>query len=120
MTHGIGKNAKGTHVMCMVEKEDCFAIHFIKDYEELAAFCAARWPAFPEIWRIVLEALEKHIWHRGVCVTEGLRFFDVNLAESVVLPAVVSQPEFLGVLKDISGHLQTIAHREYSGEVVGS
>jgi len=119
MTHNIGKNAKGTHVMCLVDKDDFYTIHFVQNYEELTAFCAARFPDLPEVWRVVLKHLEEMVWHRGTCVSEGIRFLDVNLAESVVLPAVVSQPEILGVLGDIalslrsaSKHLEHISHKE--------
>src|SRR5690606_5637596 len=119
MTHNIGKNAKGTHVMCLVDKDDFYTIHFVQNYEELTAFCAARFPDLPEVWRVVLKLVEEMVGRRGTCVSGGIRFLVVNLAESVVLPAVVSQPEILGVLGDIalslrsaSKHLEHISHKE--------
>lgn len=117
MTHSIGKNAKGTHVMCMVETADCYKVFMLTCREELVALLQKRWPGLPEVQAAVLATIDNETWNNYRVYAQGLIFYDV-LCEGP--DTSVPCMDIVRSLERIAVSLETIAHREYSGEVVGS
>lgn len=87
----VGKNAKGTHLLALMEGRTCQEAVVLGSLEELKTFVAHR--LGEESVEYVLVALGGHDWVRGSTHASGILFRDVKFfGHGVLYPCTLAAP----------------------------